>query len=75
MLAERSEEVLKTLVKVRSRYIVTAVPETRATEDFEENRLTHCTLAERPNDFRLLGTYPLLARSCRSIKFHGIPMK
>jgi hypothetical protein len=60
MLAERSEEVLKTLVKVRSRYIVTAVPETRATEDFEENRLTHRTLAERPNDFRLLGTYPLL---------------
>ena len=62
MLAESSEGVLKTLVKVRSRYLVTAIPETKATEDFEENRLTHRILVDRPNDFRLLGTYPLLVQ-------------
>ena len=57
--ASSSEDVLKTLVKSRSRYIVTAIPETSAAEDFEENRLALRTLLESPNDFRLLDSYPL----------------
>ncbi len=62
MLVENSEDVLNTLVKVRSRYLVTAIPETSAPEYSEENRLTHRTMVDMPDDFRLLGMYPLLVQ-------------